>query len=310
MKSICNLFLVIGIGIFLAACNATGNELKNVGEPLLKGPYLGQKLPGLTAELFAPGIVSTYMFERDMAVAPDGNTIYFSRKLSDKSSLFFVHQTNAGWSEPRLAPFSGNDNDIEPYIQPDGKKMFFVSERPIKPNQKNQFRFNMWQMTQTDSGWSSPVPLGAPINGFGSVTFPSMTKSGTLYFSRLNDDGSEYIYCSRSVNGQFSEPERLPSSINISDAQYNAVISPDEDFIVLPIAKDKKTRYCVSFRDANGNWGALKDLGDAINQGHGGWSPSFSPDGKYFFFHRFSAGKNSDIYWVDAQVIKALCPAK
>jgi hypothetical protein len=36
--------------------------------PKLTGPYLGQKPPGMKPEIFAPGIVSTGMYERDMAV--------------------------------------------------------------------------------------------------------------------------------------------------------------------------------------------------------------------------------------------------
>jgi len=27
--------------------------------PILKGPYLGQKAPGMTPEIFAPGVIST-----------------------------------------------------------------------------------------------------------------------------------------------------------------------------------------------------------------------------------------------------------
>ena len=44
----------------------------------LTGNYLGQELPGMTPRLFAPGIVSTGLSERDMAITPDGDEIYFS----------------------------------------------------------------------------------------------------------------------------------------------------------------------------------------------------------------------------------------
>ena len=71
-----------------------------------------------------------------------------------------------------------------------------------------------------------------------------------------------------------------------------------------------QNRYFVSFRDLNDNWSKLIDLGDTINNGENGWAPSLSPDGKYFFFHRFTEGENSDIYWVDAKVITDLNPYK
>ena len=44
---------------------------------LLKGPYLGQKPPGMTPEIFAPGIISTNLDERIAAFTPDGKEFYF-----------------------------------------------------------------------------------------------------------------------------------------------------------------------------------------------------------------------------------------
>ena len=41
------------------------------------GPYLGETPPGLTPELFATGLVSTGGFERDVAITPDSQEIYF-----------------------------------------------------------------------------------------------------------------------------------------------------------------------------------------------------------------------------------------
>lgn len=45
--------------------------------PELSGPYLGQTPPGLKAQVFAPGIVNTPLYTRDLAMTPDGKEIYF-----------------------------------------------------------------------------------------------------------------------------------------------------------------------------------------------------------------------------------------
>ena len=42
---------------------------------VLKGPYLGQKPPGTTPEMFAPGIISTGYDERIAAFSPDGKEL-------------------------------------------------------------------------------------------------------------------------------------------------------------------------------------------------------------------------------------------
>jgi hypothetical protein len=47
--------------------------------PALSGPYLGQKPPGLTPEIFAPGVVSTPMNEHSPAAfSPDGTELFCS----------------------------------------------------------------------------------------------------------------------------------------------------------------------------------------------------------------------------------------
>jgi hypothetical protein len=53
-----------GLGItilltFLLVCNGHAQQSDF---PHLKGPYLGQKPPGMTPEVFAPGIVSSKEF--------------------------------------------------------------------------------------------------------------------------------------------------------------------------------------------------------------------------------------------------------
>lgn len=48
--------------------------------PIPIGPYLGQKPPGMTPEIFRPGIVSlSEAVEYGMAFTPDGQEFYFNR---------------------------------------------------------------------------------------------------------------------------------------------------------------------------------------------------------------------------------------
>jgi len=46
--------------------------------PVLKGPYLGQKPPGMTPELFAPGFVSAGLSEAVCNFSPDGREVCFN----------------------------------------------------------------------------------------------------------------------------------------------------------------------------------------------------------------------------------------
>ena len=66
---------VIFIGIIISTVIIFSNCNRQVDFPALKGPYLGQKPPGNTPELFAPGIVSTRHYENSITLSPDGNEI-------------------------------------------------------------------------------------------------------------------------------------------------------------------------------------------------------------------------------------------
>ncbi len=84
--------------------------------------------------LFAPGTISTGDEEFSLTFTPDGKTVYFTK--GDNRFKYFAilvsHLKNGRWTEPEVAPFSGRWRDIDPYISPDGTKLFFASTRPAK----------------------------------------------------------------------------------------------------------------------------------------------------------------------------------
>ena len=158
MKSLKSKYRLLGsvliVGLILYSCNQKNTE-DSINSNLtgLSGPYLGQKLPGTTPEIFAPGIVSTGLYERDLAISPDGKEIYYTvryrKNHKDKFAIIVVKQKNGIWSEPEVASFSGKYFDMEPYIQPDGKKMFFTSKRPLPDVDESEFRETIWYRLKT-----------------------------------------------------------------------------------------------------------------------------------------------------------------
>lgn len=103
--------------------------------------YVGQTPPGREPSLFAAGFVSTGMGERDVAMTPDGNDV---------------------WSEPEVAPFSGQYMDLEPAIAPDGNAFYFMSKRPLPNSGDKMSDENLWMMDRTADGWGKPYPVGPP----------------------------------------------------------------------------------------------------------------------------------------------------
>jgi hypothetical protein len=100
--------------------------------PKLMGPYLGQKMPGIEPEIFAPGIISTNDFiEGECTWSPDLNELYFSRSDTMESewsanfSIWYTKELNGIWTEPMVAPFSGVYRDFGPFMSRDGRYIIF-----------------------------------------------------------------------------------------------------------------------------------------------------------------------------------------
>jgi len=296
--------------------------------PKFSGPYLGQKPPGMTPEIFAPEIVSTGMGESAIAISPDGNEIFYTVHAGNSETIITTRFENGCWTAPEVAPFSGKYLDGFPAMHPDGSKLYFHSYRPLDRGSQIADVVNIWFVEKKGAGWSEPKPVGPPVNGHGFVCCPSVTRTGTLYYSKKTGDGGERIYRSRFLNGKYMEPEELPRQVNREKEQYHAVISPDESYLILP-----RENYLVSFRNERDQWSDLIHLGDVFNKMKSGGCPSLSSDGKYFFFtaypqvtwnkyfekrHTYKdlqeitlqhpAPERTDIFWVDAKIIEELRP--
>jgi hypothetical protein len=300
------------------------------------GPFLGQTAPGRTPALFAPGIVSTGLYERDMAMAADGDELYFTI-MGGFSVILRCRRVQGRWEGPEVAPFSGGPvvMDAEPALSPDGKRLFFLSTRPKdgsapKPGWVNQ---DLWVVDRLGEGWSQPRNLGAPVNSEEEEFYPSVTRDGTLYFTRGRDKGKvSEVWRARWDGKGFSKAERLPEVINGAGPVFNACISPDERMLVF-CAADRKgslgaSDHWISFRSAEDTWTEPRNLGEPFNgPGLQAISPSFSGDGRYFFFatnrrllpqkgprtyagiqqERTQPGNgNADLWWVEAKVLEEM----
>jgi Tol biopolymer transport system component len=303
------------------------------GLPRPAGEYLGQKPPGMEPVMFAPGIVSTPMDELNSVFSPDGNLFLFSLKMPDRRrhTILFMEQKDGIWSEPAVAPFSGLHNDADPAISPDGQKIYFISKRPIKQNDRRS-DWDIWVVDRVPGGWGEPQHLPKPVNTERLEVYPSITQNGTLYFSsgRGGGLGKNDIYRAEFVDGQFAEPENLGEAINSEYNEGDLFVAPDESYIIF-VSSDRQFAFgngdlYISFKMDDGSWAKAKNMGKGINTEWLEYCPVVSPDGKYLFFTSYRpTGKSieegprtfggireiygqpgnglGDIYWVDAKVI-------
>lgn len=251
-------------------------------------PY-GSKKPLPEPAIFGEGIISTGDGELNAVFTPDGKSLYFTKRVTEQFMTIVVsHYKSGKWTQPEVTSFSGQYSDYDPFISPDGSKIFFCSDRSVKGGgaKKNA---DIWVVERNGSGWSEPKHLGDPINTDSDEYYPSISSNGTLYFGseRIGSKGKMDLYRSRLVNGKYEEPENLGDAINSENWEGDPYISPDESYLIF-LSSNRPEGYgggdlYISYRK-NGAWTKAVNLGPKINSSVLDYCPTVSPDGKYFFF--------------------------
>lgn len=244
-----------------------------------------------TVELFAPGIISTSLYERDIAISPDGKEIIYTLGNYKQSirALVSIKKTDEGWGEKNLLPFSGRFNDIEPFFTADGKSLYFASNRPLESD-SSRTDYNIWRADRTVEGWTDPIALDTVINTPGEEYYPSLSGNGNLYFTAVREDGMgrEDIFVSRFENGTYQQPEPLDSTINTALFEFNAYVDPDEKFLIFSSYGRNDGLgggdLYYSTRDENGGWMEAIHLPEPINSEALDYCPFVDTSRGVFYF--------------------------
>ena len=313
MKKNFQLQRIIIIGILLLFCSQN-NELEFYN---LKGSYLGQKPPGLTPQVFAPGIISKTgnHLHSCLAFSPDGKEIYFTTIIFEpqtQGTIYYIRQEGKRWTKSRIAPFSGVYSDDSPAFSPDGKRLYFTSTRPIDETDDSN-DLNFWYVERIGSGLSEPVYAGTVFNTDYCDFRLSISQKGTVYLSSDRDyrDGRSFdIFVSECSDGKYANPKIMDDAMTTPMTEQIGFIAPDESYIVFyryPRTNPEGVGLYISFRTKDGSWTESKNMGKLFNSPPESCTQaaSLSPDGKYLFFLR---RYDEAIYWVDAKIIEELKP--
>lgn len=295
--------IMIGISLFIAL--TAGADAQQDDFPDLAGPYLGQKPPGITPEIFAPGIVSREgIFEHSTAyITPDLTGIFW---IADSASarnrkLMCVELLEGLWTSPRDAAICKHYSNSNLSFSADGNRLYFSSRMPTGSSKTGELKdSDIWYVEKTRGVWGEPVNTGPPVNTDRTEALGIVLKNGTIYFSDYHD-----IYRSGYENGGNLESEKLSSPINTDEFDLAPFVAEDESFMIFESSRSGGfggTDLYISFKDDSDKWLEPVNLGSEVNTGGHERSPYISPDGKYLFFWRVTDG--SDIFWVDARIIE------
>ena len=306
--------IIIAIIIFLhifAICHAQSKEEKGKDFPILKGTYLGQKPPGMTPQIFAPGIVSIKNGkEYKPAISPDGQEIFFIRRTPGQRNdrLWYSRLENGKLSISILAPFAYDCLEGQPCFTPDGESLFYMSRRPLPGTTEISKVPHLWVAKKGKKGWSISQYLPSIIDDHYPAQM-SITKDGTIYFVSNKE---RKIFHSKLENGSYKSAVQLDNKINDLPLVGHPAIAPDGSYIIVDLVYRKDGRlisnFLISFRNPDGSWANPKSMKDVLHITSQVYAaPYLSSDGKYLFFEEYQVKTDqSDIWWVSTKIIDKL----
>jgi hypothetical protein len=219
---------------------------------------LGQ-IPGINAEP-AFEVLAQYQKVRDLTITSDGKEAYFTLQspLEEVSVIAVIRKKEDSWTEPDIVHFTGRYRDLEPFLSPDGLRLYFVSNRPLEASQNEPKDFDIWYVERSALGeeWGEPFNIGAPVNTEHNEFYPAITNSGNLYITsdRPDSQGQDDIFFCPWLGEGFDESFLIFSGYNREDGYGSGDMY-------------------ISVRGENKVWSQAINLGEDINSKYMDYCP-------------------------------------
>ncbi len=186
----------------------------------------------LDSYLQGPGLFSkkltTKLNDGPVTFNSRGDTMYFSRNIlidgkkselssvRNKLGIFYAVYDGTDWSKVRELRINNEwYNVTTPWLSPDGKKLFFASDKPGGFGGSDLY-YCQWR----NDYWEDPVNLGSVINTKGNESYPFINSAGEFFFSSDGHPGigGKDIFFSRFADSTWSTPVCLDAPVN---SQYD-----------------------------------------------------------------------------------------
>lgn len=192
-----------------------------------------------TQAIKLPGKINTNGHEATISLSHDGKTLFIYKDDKGDGNIYMSKlQSNGQWSKPEKMPDPINSPYWETHatLAPDGKTIYFVSDRPGGYGGKDIYK----SVYLGGNKWSEPENLGPIINTRYNEESPFILSDAvTLYFAsegHENMGGYDIFISTVSEDGFWSTPENIGYPINTTE----------DDVFYMPTADEKNALFSTS----------------------------------------------------------------
>ena len=135
------------------------------------------------------GNINTSSWESQPCVCADGKELYFVSRRNGNADIYCSRRNaDRSWGEPQNlgAPINTAGSEMAPFLHPDGKTLYFSSDKHI-----GMGGFDLFMSCRGEDGqWQEPVNLGFPINTNGDeINFFVAADGKTAFISSVREGG-------------------------------------------------------------------------------------------------------------------------
>lgn len=255
---------------------------------------------------FKPYAARERALVQSVSFSPDGSRMYCTlfhqmmrqhagdtSKAYPEVAIYEAVKTGGEWGDPVLMSFSGEYEDYEPTVSPDGNYIFYNSKRPLSKGGKASEKNNIWYVQKNGAGWSEPRYYSAANTTDFGEDYPAITKNRTVYFmkempSPLSDTISRWRIYAADFPGSGTAAATPVFGNESGMEQGDPWVDPDETYLIFTmfdIGKgwDKTCDLYISFR-RNNKWSAPMPLDDLNTANAPDYAVAVSPDEKWIYY--------------------------